>query len=58
MKDYALTSSTYYIHSNERLYANDPKGKGKHREVHLAFLLKKGIALPKPDNMFVTRAMA
>jgi hypothetical protein len=48
MKDYALTSSTYYIHSNK------PKGKGKHREVYLAFLLKKGMTLPKPDTMYVT----
>jgi hypothetical protein len=54
MKDYVLTSSTYYIHPNERLYANEAKGKGKHREVHLAFLLKKGVSLPKPDSMYVT----
>jgi hypothetical protein len=54
MKDYVLTSSTYYIHPNERLYANEPKGKGKHREVHLAFFLKKGVSLPKPDSMYVT----
>jgi hypothetical protein len=54
MKDYVLTSSTYYIHPNERLYANEPKGKGKHREVHLAFLLKKVVSLPKPDSMYVT----
>jgi hypothetical protein len=54
MKDYVLTSSTYYIHANERLYANEPKGKGKHREVHLAFLLKKGESLPKPDTIHVT----
>jgi hypothetical protein len=54
MKDYVLTSSTYYIHPNERLYANEAKGKGKHREVHLAFFLKKGVSLPKPDSMYVT----
>jgi hypothetical protein len=54
MKDYVLTSSTYYIHPNEGLYANEAKGKGKHREVHLAFLLKKGVSLPKPDSMYVT----
>jgi hypothetical protein len=54
MKDYAFTSLTYYIHLNERLYANEPKGKGKHREVYLAFLLKKGMTLSKPDNMFTT----
>jgi hypothetical protein len=54
MKDYVLTSSTYYIHPNERLYANEPKGKEKHRGVHLAFLLKKGVSLPKPDSMYVT----
>jgi hypothetical protein len=54
MKDYALTSSMYYIHPNKRLYANEPKGKGKHREVYLAFLLKKGMTLPKPDAMYVT----
>jgi hypothetical protein len=53
MKDYALTSSTYYIHSNEQLYANEPKGKGKHCEEYLAFLLKKGMTLPKPDAMYV-----
>jgi hypothetical protein len=53
MKDYALTSSTYYIHPNERLYANETKGEGKHREVHLAFLLKKGVSLPKLDSMYV-----
>jgi hypothetical protein len=55
MKDYALISSTYYIHPNERLYANESKGKDKHREVYLAFLLKKGMTLPKPDAMYVTR---
>jgi hypothetical protein len=54
MKDYVLTSSTYYIHLNERLYANEAQGKGKHCEVHLAFLLKKGVSLPKPDSMYVT----
>jgi hypothetical protein len=54
MKDYVLTSSTYYIHPKERLYANEPKGKGKHREVHLAFFLKKGVSLPKLDTMYVT----
>lgn len=54
MKDYALTFSTYYIHPNEWLYANEPKEKGKHREVYLAFLLKKGMMLPKPDTMYVT----
>jgi hypothetical protein len=54
MKDYALTSSTYYIHPNERLYANEPKGKCKHREVYLAFLLKKGMTFPKSDAMYVT----
>ena len=53
MKDYVLTSSTYYIHPNEWLYANNPKGKGKHREVHLAFLFKKRVSLPKPDTMYV-----
>jgi hypothetical protein len=54
MKDYTLTSSTYYIHPNKRLYANEPKGKDKHREVYFAFLLKKGMTLPKPDSMFTT----
>ena len=54
MKDYAFTSSTYYIHPNERLYANEPKGKEKHREVYLAFFLKKEMTLPKLDSMFTT----
>jgi hypothetical protein len=54
MKDYTLTSLMYYIHPNEQLYANEPKGKGKHREVYLAFFLKKGMMLPKPDSMFTT----
>ena len=51
MKDYVLTSSTYYIHPNERLYANDPKARGKYYEVILAFLLKRGVSLPKPDTV-------
>jgi hypothetical protein len=54
MKDYTLTSLMYYIHPNEQLYANEPKGKGKHREVYLAFLLKKGMMLSKSDSMFMT----
>ena len=54
MKDYVLTSSTYYIHPNKCLYANELKGKGKHREVYLAFLLKKRVSLPKLDTMYVT----
>ena len=53
MKDYALTSSTYYIHPNEWLYANEPKMKGKHCEVYLAFLLKKRMTLPKTNPMYV-----
>ena len=44
----------YYIHPNERLYANEPKRKGKHREVYLAFLLKKGMMLSKLDSIFRT----
>ena len=53
MKDYVLTSSTYYIHLNERLYANDLKGKGKHRKVHLAFLLKRGVPPSKLDTIYM-----
>jgi hypothetical protein len=66
MKDYALTSSSYYIHPNERLYANEPKGKGKHREVYISCLPpEKGddaskarrlqsLTPPKPNAMYVT----
>ena len=53
MRDYILVSSTYYVHANERLYHNDQKSRGKHREVFLAFLLKKGVAHPKPNTMYV-----
>jgi hypothetical protein len=36
MKDYTFTSSQYFILSNKRLYAKEPKGNSKPRKVFLA----------------------
>ena len=57
MKDDALTTSTYYIHLNEQLYANEPIGKNKHCEVYPALFLKKVKMLVKPDAMYVVLRM-